>query len=106
MIFEVASTVITASASDGALLNGAQVCHVYWQVGSSPPLGTASSFAGPIMALTSITVTTGTVVDGRALARMAQAALPRCDEGRGAAIVLTVRWRITGLDNYRALTAP
>jgi Ice-binding-like len=42
---------------------------VFWQVGSSATLGTTSSFKGPIMALTSIAVQTGALVQGRALAR-------------------------------------
>jgi hypothetical protein len=68
-IFQVASTLITASASNINVINGADACHVYWQVGSSATLGTASTFRGTIMALTSVTATTGTVVHGRALAR-------------------------------------
>ncbi len=68
-IFQVASTLITASASDIVLLNGAQACNVFWQVGSSATLGTDSDFTGTIMALTSISVTSGTDVVGRALAR-------------------------------------
>jgi hypothetical protein len=42
---------------------------VNWQVGSSATLGTGSTFRGNILALTSITVTTGANVIGRALAR-------------------------------------
>lgn len=67
-IFQMASTLTTASASNVNLINGAQASNVFWQVGSSASLGTTSSFTGTIMALTSITVTTGTVVKGRALA--------------------------------------
>ena len=74
-IFQIASTLTTASASNINLINGAQACNVFWQVGSSATLGTASSFTGTIMALTSITVTTGTVVQGRALARNGQVSL-------------------------------
>lgn len=74
-IFQVASTLVTASASDVNLINGAQACNVFWQVGSSATLGTNSDFVGTIMALTSITVTTGTVVTGRALARNGQVSL-------------------------------
>lgn len=74
-IFQVASTLITASASDVQLINGAQACRVFWQVGSSATLGTTSSFKGTIMALTSITVTTGAVIEGRALARNGQVSL-------------------------------
>jgi LPXTG-motif cell wall-anchored protein len=68
-IFQVASTLITASASRIALIGGATACNVYWQVGSSVTLGTNSRFVGTLMALQSISVTTGTVVQGRALAR-------------------------------------
>ncbi|WP_197523143.1 ice-binding family protein [Actinokineospora pegani] len=74
-IFQIASTLITATASSVALINGAQACRVYWQVGSSATLGTTSTFRGTIMALTSITVTTGTTVEGRALARNGQVSL-------------------------------
>ena len=74
-IFQVASTLITASASHVILINDAQPCNVFWQVGSSATLGTASSFVGTVMALTSITVTTGATVDGRALARNGQVSL-------------------------------
>ncbi|MCX2750081.1 ice-binding family protein [Arthrobacter sp. MI7-26] len=74
-IFQVASTLTTASASSIVLTNSAQACNIYWQVGSSAILGTASTFKGNILALTSITATTGTSVEGRALARNGQVAL-------------------------------
>ncbi|WP_405087409.1 ice-binding family protein [Microbispora sp. NBC_01389] len=68
-IFKTASTLVTASASTVTLIGGAQACNVFWQVGSSATLGTGSSFVGNILALTSITVTTGVTVNGRTLAR-------------------------------------
>jgi len=68
-IFQIASTLITGSGSHIILANGAVACNVFWQVGSSATLGTDSVFAGNIMALTSITITTGVNLDGRALAR-------------------------------------
>lgn len=68
-IFQAASTLITASNSTVNLINGANACNVYWQVGSSATLGTNSTFRGTILALASITVTTGATVDGRTLAR-------------------------------------
>jgi Ice-binding-like len=68
-IFQVGSTLTTASGSRVVLLDGAQACNVYWQVGSSATLGTGSSFRGIILALTSITLTTGATVEGRTLAR-------------------------------------
>jgi Ice-binding-like len=68
-IFQVASTLVTASSSKVSMINDAQACNVFWQVGSSATLGTDSAFDGTIMALASVTVTTDTVVTGRALAR-------------------------------------
>jgi hypothetical protein len=68
-IFKAGSTVVTGSASRVVLENGAQACNVYWQVGSSATLGTDSAFVGTVMALTSITATTGVTIDGRLLAR-------------------------------------
>ena len=67
-IFQMGSTLTTASASNIKLINGAQASHVFWQVGSSATLGTGSSITGTIMALASITVTTGVTIEGRALA--------------------------------------
>ena len=68
-IFQTDSTLITASGSTVTLVNGAQACNVFWQVGSSATLGTGSVFAGNILALTSISVTNSVLVRGRALAR-------------------------------------
>lgn len=68
-IFQAGSTLTTASGSSVVLTGGAQSCNVYWQVGSSATIGTGSAFKGTILALTSITVTTGASIDGRALAR-------------------------------------
>ncbi len=74
-IFQTDSTLITASASTISLINGAQECNVFWQVGSSATLGTGSVFTGNILALTSIAVGTGVTVHGRALARNGEVTL-------------------------------
>ncbi len=68
-MFQAGSTLTTATASQVNLINGASPCNVYWQIGSSATLGTASTFRGSIFALQSITVTTGVTVHGRVLAR-------------------------------------
>ena len=75
-IFKAASTLDTAAGNSQVdLINGAQSCNVFWQVGSSATLGTNTLFRGNILALTSITATTGAVVDGRLLARNAATTL-------------------------------
>jgi hypothetical protein len=68
-IFQVGSTLTTASNSRVVLVGGANACNVYWQIGSSATLGTNSTFNGTILALTSITLNTGANIDGAALAR-------------------------------------
>ena len=42
---------------------------MFWQVGSSATLGTGSHLIGSVLALASITATTGATIDGRLLAR-------------------------------------
>lgn len=68
-IFQSDSTLITGSASRINLINGAQACNVFWQVGSSATLGTGSSFVGTVMALTSVTAQTAATIEGRVMAR-------------------------------------
>jgi hypothetical protein len=68
-VFQIGSALTSASGSHILLTNGARACNVFWQVGSSATLGTGSTFIGTIIALTSITVTTGVTIDGRVLAR-------------------------------------
>lgn len=74
-IFQVASALSTGSGSTIRLTNGAQACNVFWQVGSSATINTATTFVGTVMALTSITVGTGSTIDGRMLARNGQVSL-------------------------------
>ena len=68
-VFQMGSTLTTASNSSVVLTNGADACNVFWQVGSSATLGTTTSFIGNIFALTSITLNNGASVSGRLLAR-------------------------------------
>lgn len=68
-IFKIGSSLTTASNSSVLVINGGSDCNVFWQVGSSATLGTTSTLAGNILALTSITLNTGAGLSGRALAR-------------------------------------
>ncbi len=68
-IFQMASTLTTAGSSQVVLINSANPCNVFWQVGSSATLGTSSSIQGSVLALTSITATTSAVINGRLLAQ-------------------------------------
>ena len=67
-IFQIASTLTTSSGFGITLQGGAQASNIFWQVGSSATIGTGSHFAGNILANTSITLVSGAVLDGRALA--------------------------------------
>jgi hypothetical protein len=87
-VFEIASSLTTAPASSVVLLNGANPCNVYWQVGSSATLATTTAFQGNLMALASISLNSGASVIGRVLARTGQVSLinnvldsSRCDTG-------------------------
>jgi type VI secretion system secreted protein VgrG len=71
-IFQIGSTLTTASDSSVVAINGVggpTCCNVFWQVGSSATLGTDTDFLGNILTLTSITLNTGAnISEGRALA--------------------------------------
>ncbi len=68
-VFQIGSTLTTASNAVVDVINGGSDCNVFWQVGSSATLGTGTSLAGSILALTSITLNTGANVSGQLLAR-------------------------------------
>jgi hypothetical protein len=70
-IFQIASTLNTATNSSIVMSKGARAGNVFWQVGSAATLGTGTAFAGNILAYSSITMTTGASLSGRALARAA-----------------------------------
>lgn len=74
-IFQMATTLTTASASTVSLINNANPCNVFWQVGSSASLGANSTLRGTILALASVAVGTGVTIEGRALARNASVTL-------------------------------
>ncbi len=68
-VFQIGSTLTTASSSVVQIINGGSNCNVFWQVGSSATIGTGTAFEGSILALTSITLNTSANVAGQLLAR-------------------------------------
>jgi hypothetical protein len=66
-VFQAGTSLVTAG--NIVLINGAQAKNVWWQVGSSATLGTASQWQGNILTLTSITLVDNATLLGRALAR-------------------------------------
>jgi hypothetical protein len=68
-IFQIGTTLITGSNTTVALVNGAQACNVFWQVGSSATLGTGTRFVGTVMASATITANTAATIHGRLLAQ-------------------------------------
>jgi len=58
-IFQIASTLTTATNSSVVMSKGARAGNVFWQVGSAATLGTGTAFAGNILAYSSITMNTG-----------------------------------------------
>ncbi|HXN50439.1 MAG TPA: ice-binding family protein [Candidatus Acidoferrum sp.] len=67
-VFQIKSTLTTASNSSVVLAKGATAGNVFWQVGSSATLGTNTAFEGSILADISDTVATGASVTGRVFA--------------------------------------
>lgn len=68
-VFQIGSTLTTASNSSVIFSNSLTDPNVYWQVGSSATLGTTTSFQGNILAHTSITLNNGASIGcGSALA--------------------------------------
>jgi hypothetical protein len=68
-VFQIGSTLTTASASSVNVIKGSSLSGVFWEVGSSATLGTGTVFEGNILADQSITLDTGAdILCGRAIA--------------------------------------
>lgn len=68
-VFQIGTTLTTATGSSVTVLNGGPGSGLYWDVGSSATLGSGTLFAGNILADQSITlVTAAKLLCGRALA--------------------------------------
>jgi hypothetical protein len=71
-IFKSASTLVTSGTAN---VLGGDPCNVWWRVGSSATLGTNTSLIGNILALASIQLQTGAVLNGRAFVQTANVTL-------------------------------
>jgi type VI secretion system secreted protein VgrG len=87
-VFQIGSTLTTASGSSVNVINGTSSTGVFFDVGSSATLGTSTTFAGNILALASITLNTGAQITcGRAIAKTGSVTLDNntisngCDAG-------------------------
>ncbi len=80
-VFQIGSTLTTGSNSAVLLTNGGKGERVFWQVGSSASLGTTTAFAGNVLALSSITLTTGVNIPLRSSARPQRCRHPRYQHG-------------------------
>lgn len=58
-VFQIGTTLTTGTGARVVLTGGAAGCAVFWAVGSSATIGTATSLQGDLMALVSITMNTG-----------------------------------------------
>ena len=68
-VFQIGSTLTTASNATVTVIDGGANDNVFWEVGSSATLGTDTDFIGTIVAETSVTLTTGADIScGRAIA--------------------------------------
>ncbi len=67
-IIQMGTTLTTAPGSQVILAGGAKASNIFWQVGSSATIDTTSIFKGNVLASVSITLNTGSVVEGRMFA--------------------------------------
>jgi hypothetical protein len=69
-IFQTVSKFTMTSGRHVILAGGAQAANIYWVVGSSATLGSTAFIFGNILAHKSISLATGAILHGRALARI------------------------------------
>lgn len=107
-VFQIGSTLTTASGSAVTLVNGASPCNVYWAVGSAATLGTGSAMVGNIIAQTAISMAGGASLSGRAMARTAEVTLNAiaidaplaCVASAGSVRTLTFTGTVTAPGTY------
>jgi hypothetical protein len=70
-IFQIGTSLLAADGSHVLVINGGSKGNVFWQVGTSATINTGAEFVGTIIADQSITLKTGAILYGRALALIA-----------------------------------
>ena len=70
-IFQVAGTLLQASATRVTLIGGARAKNVFWQVAGGVTIETSAHFEGVVLSRTNVAVKTGASVHGRLLAQTA-----------------------------------
>jgi type VI secretion system secreted protein VgrG len=91
-VFQIVSTLTTATNAFVDATNGLQKTNIYWQVGSSATLGMGTILKGNIVALTSITLNTSVAVEGRALARNGEVTMNNNFVGDATTPTLASTW--------------
>lgn len=74
-IFQIGTTLNVGTGIHVVLAGGAKAANIFWQVGTSATIGTSAVFKGTIMAAQSISLASGVVLEGRALASSAAVTL-------------------------------
>ena len=67
-IFQVGTAITTATNASVVMAGGGKPGNVFWQVGSSATIGTATAFQGNLLAYATVTLVSGSSIVGRALA--------------------------------------
>jgi hypothetical protein len=70
-IFQIAGDLTFSSGVKITLSGGAQAKNIFWQVGGTVSIGTTAQFKGVILSQTGVTLKTGALFTGRALAQTA-----------------------------------
>jgi hypothetical protein len=70
-IFQIAGTLIQASATKVILEGGAQPKNIFWQTSGAVAMGTTAHFAGVMLSKTMIAMKTGASINGRLFAQTA-----------------------------------
>lgn len=101
-IFRSAATLVTTGTAN---VVGGDACDVWWKVESSATLGSNTSLIGNILALTSISMSTGATLEGRALARNGAVTL-QSNTINQSCVATTARSSITTINITSSATAP